>query len=333
MAVPLLLAGLGAVELAAWLHTRQALSLALLEAARAGVADHARPDGMAAAFEQALLPLFAGGRAPARRAPAQSLQAALDERGQTLGRAPWRIEVLSPPAAAYADFSDASIAEGLPADAHGLAAINHAYQPEQDAAARARGWPQGRGPHSHVSIFDANTLALRLSYPQRPALPGIASLLRMLGTQGGSYRRHALAHGYLPIVREIALPMQSHPVSWPWPAHGKIVGPQVVDTNMPLFKPDCQGWWCLGRGKAASAMPNAGAATPPGAGMQGPAQPGLPSPAGGNPAPPAPGPSGPGPSGGYPAATPPDPGAYAPETQELAVAPDDPACGVSLCCL
>src|SRR5690606_17461480 len=80
MAVPLLLAGLGAVELAAWLHTRQALSLALLEAARAGVADHARPDGMAAAFEQALLPLFAGGRAPARRAPAQSLQAALDER-------------------------------------------------------------------------------------------------------------------------------------------------------------------------------------------------------------------------------------------------------------
>jgi hypothetical protein len=297
VAVPILLAGLGSVDVAAWLFTRQAATLALLEAGRAGIVGHAHPDAMIQAFEQALLPLFP---ATSRQASRQKLDNALYKRAMQTGKAPWQIEILSPTPDAYRDFADSSVrVQGQGA----LAAINNSYQQEQDLKLRAQGWTHGLGPASGASVFQANTLVLRLTYLYEPALPGMKSLMRLLGRENGSYRRHALARGYLPMVREIALGMQSHPVDWPLPPSGKIVRSHSAPPAQWPEPPGCIGTHC---GDPAS----------PGLAGQAP---GLPL------APAYPDP------GGVP--HPDNPAAGAPPGSEhLAVSPNDPACGIVLCC-
>src|SRR5690606_35608988 len=58
VAIPVLFVTLGTIEIARWFLVRQAVGMALIEAARAGATEHAHPDAITAAFEQALLPLF-----------------------------------------------------------------------------------------------------------------------------------------------------------------------------------------------------------------------------------------------------------------------------------
>lgn len=296
VAIPLLLVGLGSVDVAAWFFTRQAASLALLEAGRAGIVEHAHPDAMAQAFEQALLPLFPASSSQASR---QKLQNALHKRSLETGGPPWQIEILSPTPDAFRDFADGSVSvRGQGA----LAAINNSYQQEQDLKRRGQGWEQGRGPASGASIFQANTLVLRLSYLHEPVLPGMKSLLRMLGSENGTYRQHALARGYLPLVREIALGMQSHPVDWPAPPSGKIVKGQSAALAQLPAQPGCAGIQCGGPGNPVHAGPG----------------PSLPfAPVHSDPAVAAPIPAGNGPP---------------PGSEHMAVSPDDPACGVVLCC-
>src|SRR3546814_15126512 len=72
VAVPILLLGLGSVDIASWFFTRQAVSLALLEAGRAGIVSHAHPQTMITAFEPHLLPPF----------PAASKQASRTDDGR-----------------------------------------------------------------------------------------------------------------------------------------------------------------------------------------------------------------------------------------------------------
>jgi hypothetical protein len=302
VAVPILLAGLGGVDIAAWFFTRQAASLALLEAGRAGVVGHAHPDAMVQAFEQALLPLFPAASSQASR---QKLQTALHKRATQTGRAPWQIEILSPTPDAYRDFADRYVS--VPGQGT-LAAINNNYQQEQDLERRGQGWTQGRGPVSGASIFQANTLVLRLSYLHEPVLPGMKSLMRMLGRENGSYRQHALARGYLPMVREIALGMQSHPVDWPLPSSGKIVKKQSAPQKGSPAASACVGVQC------AAASPDHGGPAP-----NPPLAPAYPDP------------------GGMahtgPTASPPADNAPPPGSEHLAVSLNDPACGVTLCCV
>src|SRR5690554_4785895 len=92
VAIPLLLAGLGALEVARWYLASQAVSLALLEGARAGAVAHASPRAISEAFDRGLLPLRAGA-APHPRAQ---------------GLDPWQIQILSPHAGHFADFSRSS---------------------------------------------------------------------------------------------------------------------------------------------------------------------------------------------------------------------------------
>ncbi|MGB3290634.1 MAG: hypothetical protein WBA83_15285 [Burkholderiaceae bacterium] len=310
VAAPILLLGLGGVDIAAWLFTRQAASLALLEAGRAGIVGHAHPDTIVQAFEQALLPLFPG---PTRQASQEKLQAALQRRAAQTGRAPWQIEILSPSPEAFRDFADGSVS--LPGKG-ALAAINNDYQQEQDQKRREQGWAQGLGPASGASIFQANTLVLRLSYLHEPALPALKSLIRVFGQENGSYRRHALAHGYLPLVRELALGMQSHPADWPLPKSGKIVKGSGAHTAASSWQ-SCAGSQC-----GPSGTPTTPAvSSPPSSGD--PAMPGDPatSPAMGS-----------GTVPGIDAAPGPDTAAP-PGSENLAVLPGDPACGVVLCCV
>lgn len=257
VAIPVLLLGLGTIESAQWLFTRQAAGLALLEAGRAGITQHANPDAMIAAFEHALLPLHAS----TSRASAQGrLDAALAQRRQRLAAAPWRIEILSPALTVYQDFADPAL---LISRQSGHAAINNNYLHEQNLRHHAKGWPQGRGPVSGKDIFQANTLSLRLSYLHEPAIPGMKALLSLLGNDQGSYRQRAMAAGYLPLIREMSFIMQSHPVSWPMPENGKIVGPEHPASGGPTVANHCAGMWCLRLGAEPAATPPAPATAPP----------------------------------------------------------------------
>lgn len=207
VALPLLLAGMAALEAARWFTVRQVAALALHEAARAAAVGHGDPRILQDAFEQALRPLFVP--PGPHGSPAARMQAASASLHARTGLAPWHIDILGPPAAAHRDFAQPGLApDGSPA-------ISNDYLAEQHQRALARGWPQGRGPASGMTIHEANVLHLRLVYLHAPSVPGMAALLRALpAPAGGGYRAQAQAAGLLPIALETRMTMQSHPVLW-----------------------------------------------------------------------------------------------------------------------
>ncbi len=301
VAVPVLLLGLGSIETAHWLLTRQVVSLALLEAARAGISNHARPQTIVQAFEKALLPLFP---ASASRSARQNLDLAFQKRRHDTAGAPWQMVVVSPTMAAFNDFADLQLGR---ASHDGLPTINNHYLFEQDQRRRAQGWANGLGPESRSSIYQANTLTLRLNYLHEPVVPGMKGLMRLLGRSGGSYAQHAMAHGYLPLSREISLMMQSHPVRWPSLAGNNVIQPEAPALTTPAAILPCTGLWCM--------APQPASTTP-----------GLPNVPWRPPA-----------SGEHSGAphTPAQPDASAPDPASgdgLAVTPDHPDCGLTLCC-
>lgn len=304
VAVPLLLLGMGSIEITQWFFTKQAISLALLEAGRAAIVRHAHPHTIESAFERAMEPLFMGN---ASVTAADHLQAALQQRQtQIQGAAPWQIEVLSPTSADFADFHHPQLQV---AGATGLAIINNHYLTEQDQRLRTLGWTDGLGSLSGHSVFQANTLVLRLSWLHQPIVPGVSGLMRMLGNAQGSYSQRAMAlGGYLPIKQEVALVMQSHPVNWPAATSGKVIAPETASVASSAKINACKGMWCI------APLPHQAAPTSinPPAG----ADPGLSGGTEGQQAP------------GHLPATPPES-----SPDPLAVQPDHPACGVSMCCV
>lgn len=213
-AVLVLLLALGTVEAVRWQLTRQIVHLALLQAARAGATAHADPVRIRSAFQQALLPLHAGGggQAGARRRQANA-QARIAAR---VGAPAWHIEILRPDAQAFRDHARPGLRTDAPA---GLPAIDNAYQALQYA--RRPDLPDSR------SIFLANTLRLRLTYLYRPLLPPLRALLAGLAGADGSYANAARASGLAPIGMELDMEMHSHPVDWrggqPYPP-GMVAG-------------------------------------------------------------------------------------------------------------
>lgn len=197
----LMLAGMLGIEAARWQAARQMAHLALIEAARAGATSHGNPARMRQAFQQGLLPLHAGaqGEAGARR---RQQRAQADVSAST-GLTPWRIEVLRPGARAFLEHGRPGLKI---AAAPGLRVIDNDYQDVQ----HARRPPQ---PGS-MSIFDANTLALRLTYLHQPSWPPVRALLAMLGRNDASYAGVARTHGLLPIQVELEMEMHSHPADW-----------------------------------------------------------------------------------------------------------------------
>ena len=196
-----LLLGLLGVEAARWQAVRHMAHVALMEAARAGATAHGEPIRIRDAFLQGLLPLHASaqGEAGAWR----QLTRVHAEHTASTGLTPWRIEVLRPDARAFREHGRAGL--NVPA-AQGRRAIDNDYQDLQHAR---------RPPHpGGATIFDANTLALRLTYLHKPWIAPVRAVLATLGRNDASYAGVALQHGLLPIQIELEIEMHSHPVDW-----------------------------------------------------------------------------------------------------------------------
>ncbi|WP_242702633.1 MULTISPECIES: TadE/TadG family type IV pilus assembly protein [Achromobacter] len=196
-----LLLGLLAIEAARWQGVRQMAYLALMEASRAGATTHGDPVRMRTAFLQALLPLHADiqGQAGARRRQNAELAALT----AISGTHPWRIEVLLPDEQSFREHARPDLK--LPV-AQGLRVIDNSYQDLQHARRPPR--PGGQ------SIFQANTLKLRLTYLHKPLLPPLRALLAVLGPDINSYAGNAQAKGLLPLRMELETEMHSHPADW-----------------------------------------------------------------------------------------------------------------------
>lgn len=234
MAMPLLFLAFGAFEAARWMAERQVVGLALHEAGRAGIVSHASPQAMHTAFEHTVQTLFAS---PAPAGALRRLRQFQHHLSTSAGVPPWQIEIHSPTAAAFRDFSQA--VAPMPATSPHLPMhtprINNHYLAEQASHYRRLGLPEGRGTESGMSIVDANTLALRLRYAYAPLAPGLKSLLRTLAeATDHPYSQQVFRQGYLPIRRDMAMMMQSHPGLWALPGNGYFTRPV---TPYPLARP------------------------------------------------------------------------------------------------
>lgn len=204
VALPLLLIGLGTFEAGRWLLMRQAVGYALFEAARAGAVTQADPATMARAFQLALAPALGVGGPTTPDELAAAVQARLARWERTHGLPMARIEQLSPITASYDDFAEARESSARPRE------LDFDYQRiHHESIYRAR-YPGGTGPRSGQTIFQANTLVLRLTYLHAPYLEWVRALIRRLGTTSGDeYIERARAAGMVVITRHIAMPMQS----------------------------------------------------------------------------------------------------------------------------
>jgi len=205
-AILLLTLGLGIVETAHWFAVRQAVGLALMQAARTGAVTHARPEAIEREFERGLSPLLAGAASAVLSTPS------------------WRIQINSPYALAFNDF-DRLPAALAPAP---FPALDNDYLAEQHARYLARGWPQGRGPQSGQTIFEANTLTLTLYYPHRPLLASTRAALRLLASAvdsgaGPGNVNIVWRQGFVVLHRRVSTVMQSHPVLWPDAPSGRVI--------------------------------------------------------------------------------------------------------------
>lgn len=226
IAIPLLSLLLGGIEISQWYFTRQTLGLSLLEAGRNAITNNNHPKHIINAFEQSLLPLYAGSNTSVHNNQTR-LNHALNKRTQTTKQPAWQIKVLSPSNAAFVDFHDNNLNSS---DFKGHAAINNNYLELQNQ--------NGIGTASNQDIYQANTLTLSLTWQHKPVLPLIKPILRSLGNKDGDYKQKALYSGYIPIQREISMIMQSHPVQWPSDPSGKVI------FDWDIAKPTCKGWLC-----------------------------------------------------------------------------------------
>ena len=200
--LPLLFATMCSFEASRWYMAREAVSLALLEAGRAGSVNHARPQTIEDAFLAALSPLYAP--AGAFRSPQERMRHQQKQFEQNSGQLAWEIAITHPGVAEFADFMQKDLPIAIQT---GNPAINNHYQRRQHEQ-----YPQG-----HVSggtIYDANTLQLQARYLYVPVVPGMQTLLRTLFGAIDPSESPLATHGVLPISAAMTIEMQSHPVLW-----------------------------------------------------------------------------------------------------------------------
>ena len=230
-AIPVLLLGLGSIEALHWHFSRQAVSLALAQAARVAVTSHADPQRLDEAFSEALLPLYAGRDKPTARA---RLALRMARREEATGLPAWSLRIISPSQTSFMDFR--SVNPDLPHEA-GVPVIDNDYILEQHERRVLEGWPDGRGPNSGQTALEANTLVVHLTWLHEPLLPGVRRLMQQIAPTDGRYGSLAMRRaGFLPMRRELAMVMQSHPIAWRMPPHGRVVRNTHPDGQEPPYR-------------------------------------------------------------------------------------------------
>lgn len=279
--MPVLMLGLGGVELAHWMMLRQTLSLALLESARIGATHQARPQAIADAFEYGLRMAYTRPESLARH---------LQQRRRDLGL-PWQIRILQPLPSAFQDHADPD-ATG-PRNSPGQALIRNASQALQHQTLLLQGWQNGRGPVSGLTIQEANTLVMDLVWPHKPMAPGLSRIIRALASlsDGDALQKHMLQSGYLPFRRRLHISMHSDPALWPALADGRVIyagdasvvpemgrtpptnqGPETGQDTSPPPIPDTDSGPQEGHDPAATKPPGEAEAGPAGNGQENPGE-------------------------------------------------------------
>jgi len=202
VALPLMFATMASYEASRWYMAREAVSLAMLEAGRAGSVKHARPQAIEDAFLDALAPLYAP--AGAFRSPRARMLHQQQRFEQDSGQLAWDIVITHPNVAEFADFMQKDLPIAVET---GNPAINNNYQHRQHQQ-------HPRGPASGSTIYDANTLQLQASYLYVPVVPGMRTLLRTVFGAISTSGSPLATQGVLPISAAITIEMQSHPVLW-----------------------------------------------------------------------------------------------------------------------
>ena len=202
--IPLLLCAALVMELAHAQRIRHLAQHALYDAARAGSVTRANPETIAQGFRLSISPLFvpAGVHASPHARLRDREHAVLEETGLSL----WEITIPSHNASVFEDFAHAGLSKR-----YGRQTVRNDYLQEQHQANIEKAWPEGRGPASGKTVFEANTLILELSLLYRPIAPGLSQILRLLSSVARTDRtRLAWQQGYFVARVQTAVVMQSH---------------------------------------------------------------------------------------------------------------------------
>lgn len=259
VAIPILLAGAAIIEVARWQAARMMAGMALLEAARAASTQHGNPDALQSAFEYALRPWFAASGSHRDSAHHQRTHFAAIE--AQLAQAPYRIQIDAPNDGHFARFADPALKL---AAAGSRKIINADYLAEQHARSKSRRAASGD------TIYDATTLKLRLTYLHTPIVPGVRALVQMLGSSSDAFGTQAIAKGFIPIRRDIALEMHSHPVQWTTVNHAmaRVVHTRTSSSPSSPHAGTTPPTWQWGT--PSMTHPGAGATPPADHGSEGP---------------------------------------------------------------
>ncbi|MDQ2140318.1 hypothetical protein RBI14_19335 [Alcaligenaceae bacterium B3P038] len=257
--MPILLAGAAIIEVARWQAARMMAGMALLEAARAASTQHGNPDALQSAFEHALRPWFAASGSNGDSANRQRTRFAAIE--AQLAQAPYRVQIDAPNDSHFARFADPTLKL---AAAGSRKIINADYVAEQHARSKSRRAASGD------TIFDATTLKLRLTYLHAPIVPGVRAIVQILGSSSDAFGTQAIAKGFIPIRRDIALEMHSHPVQWTTVNHAMARVVHTRTSSSPTLPPTSATPPTWQWGTPSITHPGAGATPPADHGSEGP---------------------------------------------------------------
>lgn len=232
-----------ALEGAHWHITRHVVNIALMEAARAGSREHARPDAIRRAFLQAMLARFASPDGQARH----RMETYFKKVRSLSGQPAWRIDQISPNESDFAAWHDPTAkvpaaggrkvlrhdwgeTDGMPrwlnsstqslarvpsrllASSASAARMPSAPLSSSSSSALSSGGHRGHRTQAVQAARAGRSLHLSVTYLQSVITPGLASVIKWLA----HYEKMPGAHasGILVIKADILMEMQSHAVQW-----------------------------------------------------------------------------------------------------------------------
>lgn len=202
----LMIAGL-LLEITQLSHIKNISRLALYDTGRFASVTQANPEEFEKTFKHAMLALFVP-QGPYRSAQHRQ-DAHIKRHLQLTGLPAWKLEVLSPTKASFRDFGDARLSR-----INRKPTIRHDYQDLQHQQRLNQGWPAGRGPQSGQTVFQANTLHIKLTYLHRPLVPGLHAVLKVLGRARTDEIGQAWRQGLFAVVLTHEVMMQSDLLDW-----------------------------------------------------------------------------------------------------------------------